>query len=261
MMLPDAIARHLAGKAGTADTVGLSGSSVTLFDDCVLKITEDTPDSRENQQVLSWLEGKIPVPKVIVCEFSQGKRWLLTEKVQGLMSCDKEYLRNPQVLISALAYSLQRLHSVDTTGCPEILTQETLLNRARYRVENGLVEMDLTEPETFGPDGFASPWELLTWLEKNRPESRLCLIHGDFCLPNIFLENGQLSAFIDLDDCGVGEAWRDIALCWRSLKHNADGTYGAPLYPDIDPDALFPALGIEPDWQQIRWHLLMDELF
>ena len=49
-------------------------------------------------------------------------------------------------------------------------------------------------------------------------------------------------------------------LCYRSLCHNADGTYG-PVYPNIQPEKLFDALQITPDWEKIRYYILLDELF
>ena len=78
--------------------------------------------------------------------------------------------------------------------------------------------------------------------------------------PNIFIKDGKVSGFVDLDDAGVGDRWRDIATCYRSLKHNFNGFYGGKIYPDFDPDALFDALGIEPDRHKLRYHILLDEL-
>ena len=77
---------------------------------------------------------------------------------------------------------------------------------------------------------------------------------------NVFFENGKVSGFIDLGDAGIADRWYDIALGYRSLKHNADGTYGA-YYADVHPDDLFKKLGIEPDWERIKYYILLDELF
>ena len=85
------------------------------------------------------------------------------------------------------------------------------------------------------------------------------LSHGDFCLPNIFIDHGKIGGFIDLGDTGVGDKWQDIALCYRSLKYNAAGYYGGKVYPDVRPEMLFDALGITPDWEKIRYYILLDE--
>lgn len=46
------------------------------------------------------------------------------------------------------------------------------------------------------------------------------LTHGDFCLPNILVENNKFKAFIDLGDSGIGDPWRDYAWCIWSLEYN-----------------------------------------
>ncbi len=123
------------------------------------------------------------------------------------------------------------------------------------------MDMDNVEPETFGPGGFESPSHLLHWLENSPVPSVPVLTHGDYCLPSVFLQNGQFRGFVDVGDTGLGEKWRDIALCWRSLRNNYNGSYGGKVYPDFDPNSLFEELHITPDWQQINYHLLLDELF
>ena len=69
-----------------------------------------------------------------------------------------------------------------------------------------------------------------------------------------------MSGYLDLGFCAVADRYQDIALCWRSLAHNSDGSYGA-AYPGIRPDALFDALGITPDREKVRYYILLDELF
>ncbi len=128
-------------------------------------------------------------------------------------------------------------------------------------MENNLVDVDDAEPETFGANGFENPEALLTWLQTHKPEYEPVLSHGDFCLPNIFLQDNQVTGFIDLGATGIGDKWRDIALCHRSLKHNCDGTFGDKVYPDFNPDLLFEELGIDPNSEKIRYYILLDELF
>ena len=261
MILPERIQSLLTGKTGHADSIGMSGSFVTVYDDCVLKVERETPATAQSIATMEWLGQRLNVPKVLAHETQDGYSFLLMSRIPGKMSCDREYLDRPEVLVRELAEGLKLLWSVDPTGCPGNFTLDALLSEAAYRVENGLVDVENVEPETFGAGGFRDPEALLHWLRENRPPSVPVLAHGDYCLPNVFLENGKLSGFIDIGDMGIGEQWRDIALCWRSLKHNFDGSYGGPVYPDFDPDILFDALGIVPDQQQFRYHLLLDELF
>lgn len=97
------------------------------------------------------------------------------------------------------------------------------------------------------------------------PEEDPVFSHGDYCLPNLFLKEGKVSGYMDLGRSGIADRYQDIALCYRSLKHNYSGRYGGKVYtqlnPDFRPESLFEELGIEPDWEKIRYYILLDELF
>lgn len=262
LLLPDEIRKLTAGKEYTTDDVGMSGSKILIFDDCVLKVLDSRLyDEEPGVRMLNWLKGKLPVPEVIFFGKDKDRRYLLMSRIPGEMSCSSYYLENPKELVALLAEALRMFWDTDISGCPEIRDIETELKDAGYRVENDLTDTSDAEPETYGKDGFEDPEALLDWLEKNKPDFEPVLSHGDFCLPNIFIEDGHISGFIDLGRAAVGDKWKDIALCYRSLKHNFDGTYGGKVYPDFDPDMLFDALGIEPDWEKIRYFILLDELF
>ena len=259
MKYPAKIAAILNNKAGHANNIGMSGSTVIMYEDCVLKIDNISDHTETSVATMRWLEDRISAAKVLYHEVADGKSWLLMSRVPGQMSCSEQYLSRPEILIPALSEGMKLLWRADTAGCPRVRTVDDMLKDARHRVENDLVDMENVQPETYSENGFRDPADLLRWLENNKPESVLTLAHGDYCLPNVFLKQDRFSGFIDLDDFGIGEKWRDIALCWRSLKNNANGYYGKCY--DLDADKLFPALGIEPDWQQIHYHILLDELF
>ena len=177
------------------------------------------------------------------------------------MSCDEYYMRRPNELIAGLAQAFRMLWSIDIKDCPRERNLEAELKEARMRVENHLIDMDDAESGTYGEGGFKGPEELLDWLENNKPGYEPVLSHGDFCLPNIFFDGGKVSGFIDLADTGIADKWRDIALCYRSLRWNSEGAYGGNVYPDVRSQKLFDALGIEPDMEKIRYYILLDELY
>ena len=260
MRIPENIRSHIAQKTGQTDNIGLSGSSVTVYDDCVLKCEKLNPWILEGIAAMGWSEGKIPVPKILCHEVEDGISYLLMEKMEGVMACSESLLEQPEVLTRALADGMRLLWQTDTAGCPRKRTLPQLLEEARYNIDNGRVDMDNVQPETFGENGFRDPDDLLNWLVNHPIPSEPVLSHGDYCLPNIFVKNGHFRGFIDVSDLGVGEKWRDIALCYRSLRDNWDGAYGGKVYV-FDPNLLFEALEIEPDWEKIRYHLLLDELF
>lgn len=260
MRQPAGIQALTAGKAFRLDQTGLSGSAIGLYESMVLKCEPVGRESDTNLRMLRWLEGKIPVPKVLACQEQAGFRWLLLSRLPGSMSCDEAWRADPERLVTVLAKAMKSLWLTDISDCPVDEGMDEKLRRAGETVASGLVNMDLVEPETFGQNGFASPAALLEWLQENRPEPDPVLSHGDFCLPNIFLDQWKLSGFLDLGRCGISDRWMDIAICWRSLRDNFGGHYGDPV-PGFDPDILFHKLGIEKDEKRLRYYLLVDELF
>ena len=259
--IPDNIQSLISGKEYTANDIGKSDAKVMVFDDCVLKIDPGSRQNEETVEVMNWLQGKLPVPKVLAFETDSDDQYLLMSRVTGRMSCDDYYMSRPKELIKCLAEAIRMLWSIDIKDCPRNRDLDTELKEARYRVENKLYDLSDSEPSTFAEGGFKSPEELLEWLENNKPDYEPVLSHGDLCLPNIFLDNGKVSGFIDLGDTGVGDKWRDIALCYRSLRWNSEGAYGGNVYPDVKSMMLFDELGIEPDMDKIRYFILLDELF
>lgn len=260
MKLPERILPHVAGRAYALDGVGHSGSTIALFDDRVLKIESDGEESAAALRMMTWLDGRVPVPRVIASAKENGLCYTLMTRVTGEMACAPQLIRAPQMLAGVLADALRMLWRVPVADCPVRCTLDEKLRRARARVEAGLVDVGDVEPETFGPGGFESPAALLCWLETHRPPEDVVLSHGDFCLPNVFIENGRVSGLIDLGRAGTADRWQDIALCLRSLRDNARGRFGAS-YPGFDEELLLRKLGLAPDREKIRYYLLLDELF
>ena len=261
-LIPDNIKKMIAGKEYSVNDVGMSGSMVMIFEDFVLKISDSRLyDDEPSVRIMNWLDGKIPAPKALAFEREGDYQYLLMSRVPGEMSCSEYYLEHPKELVTLLAVALKMLWSIDVSDCPNQGSLDDELKEARYRVKNNLVDTTDAEPGTYGENGFENPEDLLKWLENNKPDYEPVLSHGDFCLPNIFIEDGRISGFIDVGDTGIGDKWKDIALCYRSLKHNFDGTYGGKVYPDFDPNMLFDALGIEPNWKKINYYIPLDELY
>ncbi len=252
--LPNCINKHIENISYKFNDVGHSNSKVICFEnDLILKIDHSNTNSNMEITMMKWLQDKLPVPKIIeYCTFD-GYNYLLMSKMEGLMSCDKYYLDKPEELVRLLAEGLKILWKVDTTGCPYVNDVENKLKLARIQIDNGLVDLDNLEPETFSENGFKDLEELYKFLVDNKPKQDLVFSHGDYCLPNIFFKDHSVSGFIDLGNCGIADRWQDIALCVRSLEHNL----GSNKYEDL----LFKELGIEKNEEKIRYYILLDELF
>lgn len=153
------------------------------------------------------------------------------------------------------------LWSVNVSDCPYNNLIDNKLRLAEILVKSDLCGMENMEPGTYGEKGFSSPAELLQWLKANKPIVEPVFTHGDFCLPNIFSKNGEITGFIDLGRSGIADKYQDVALCYRSLRHNFDGKYGGKEYSGFSAEMLFEELEIVPNWELINFYILLDELF
>ncbi len=259
MRYPKAIADILKDAACQPENTGKSGAQVLVFPDYVLKIRPADSWDTVDTGILRWLEGRLPVPRVAAHAVEEGTDWLLMTRVRGRMLCDPWVMERPHVLLDAMAEALHLLWSVPAENLPFGRTVEQELDQAERYIASGRFDPSDCEPETFGPGGFEDPAALLSWLRRNQPPMEKVLTHGDFCLPNLFTDGAHLSGMIDLGSCGAGDRWRDLALGWRSIRHNSDGRYG--LYSNVNADDLFRAAGVPKDADRLRYYLLLDELF
>lgn len=261
--IPEKIKNFIGEQEYFKNGIGMSESEVLIYPKYVLKIQKQSVETDNERDIVTWLNKCIPIPEILDYCVEDGNAYTLMTKMQGIMLCDEEYLNNPTLLVKLIAKSLKLLWNTDVYSCPlKVSRLENRLKEARGNVENGLVDMDNVEPETFGESGFACPKELLEWLEKNQPEEDLVLSHGDFCLPNIFGYGNELSGFIDLGKMGPADRWQDIAIAIRSLKHNFEGKYHqGKKYFDFKPEMLLEELEIKMDEEKYKYYILLDELF
>ena len=259
--IPAAILPHMPAETGSPDRIGCSGATVEIYQDRVLKVQEECNVSLNEYHMLTWLQGRLCVPRVIAADCEEGMRWLLMSRVPGAYLCTEALLDDQERLAELCAEALKRLWAVDVNSCP---TDRTLASKFT-EIEDGLRSGRLTvesspQPEVFeGPESFASPAALFEWLVKNRPQEDLVLSHGDLCLPNIFADGGCLTGFIDVGLSGVADRWVDIEKLQWSMWANTTGVFGGRARP-FDRRLLFSALGMEPDEERLRYYSLLDAL-
>lgn len=261
IQLPFKIRTKIQDQHFQLDSIGLSGSQVYLFQNQILKVQEENEEARNEYRMMEWLKGRLPVPEVIAHVCEGGKSYLLMTRIEGSMAFQEEYMSNPYRLTGLLAEALKLLWQFDITVCPCEWGVDRKLAMAGYWVAHDMVSMEDAEPDTYGEGGFRSPRELYQWLLEHKPQEDLVLTHGDFTLPNLLFQGEELKGYIDLGRMGTGDRWQDIALCYRSLVHNYDGKYGGKKYEGFSPKLLFEQLGMEPDWEKIKYYILLDELF
>lgn len=262
LTLPKSISKKIEGKNLTLDTLGASDSSVYIFDESVLKIEKTGDNANREAEALQWLCGKLPVPQVLAFAQENGLNYLLMSKMHGTMACDAFTDDAVDIAVTALADGLKRLWSIDISDCPFDSRLPKRLTQAKYNIENGLVDTDDFEPNTLGENGFADLDALYDFLETHQPPEDLVFTHGDYCLPNIFTENGKTVGFIDLGKAGIADRWQDIALCVRSLQYNLCDLCALPYDVFLKAkNRLYSLLHMEEDAEKLRYYILLDELF
>lgn len=251
----------IQGHSFETDSIGCSGAHIFMFDNnLVLKVEPIREDENSEYRMLEWLQGRLPVPEIVKFHSDGISNYLLMTRLPGKMACDPESIADGEKMVRLLAKGLKKIWMVDTEGCPRTVGLDNKLEEALERVRNNQVDLDDAEPETFGPDGFENPLALYEYLRNNRPKEEPVLVHGDYCLPNIFFAKDEISGYLDLGNCGIGDKWKDIALAVRSIRHNLEEAGKKEEYPSLYR-SFFEELGLEPDEEKIRYYILLDELF
>lgn len=148
---------------------------------------------------------------------SLEKDWLLTKAVPGEDCTHSMYAQDQKRLCDLTAQLLRRLHDTPHSGCPIADHTRQYLARAKRNWENKCYDVDLF-PDNWG---YGTPQEAWRVVEENGKYLKTdTLLHGDYCLPNIMLDNWKFTGFIDLDSGGVGD--RHVDLFWGiwSLQFN-----------------------------------------
>ena len=162
-----------------------------------------------------FFHSKGLAPEMLAYE-SDEFDWMLTKKALGEDCTDPMYLADPKRLCDLTATLLRQLHDVDITGCPVNRTADYLAT-ARENYKNQRYDIELF-PDNWG---YATPEEAWAEIEKNGASLAAdTLLHGDYCLPNIMLNNWQFSSFIDLDTAGIGDRHVDLFWGMWSLNFN-----------------------------------------
>lgn len=144
----------------------------------------------------------------VVSYISEEKDWLVTEKISGEDCTFKAYLDEPKKLCDTIAELLRELHNVDFSDCPIQDRTKTYFDAVEENYKKGIFDPSFM----LGFDGFDACRAYEYVCERKGLFTNDALIHGDYCLPNIMLDNFKFSGFIDLGNGGVGD--RHIDLFW-----------------------------------------------
>ena len=167
--------------------------------------------------------------------------YLLTRRIPGEDCTHEMYRAEPAKLCDVIAEQLRNLHEVRIDGCPV----KDRLDRYKSLVLSG------NEHGKYEPELFRGLWEFSSGEDAREAARRgmpflkkEVLIHGDYCLPNIILNNWRFSGFIDVGNGGISDRHIDILWGIWTLAFNLGTTRWTERFMDaygrevIDPDLL-----------------------
>ena len=148
-----------------------------------------------------------------VVKYSSGERdWLLTSRVSGEDCTHSDYLSDPKRLCDLLATKLRELHKTDFSLCPIMNHKENYIATVERNYRAGQYDLSYFDGASTADEAFGILQDGKSLLKSDT------LLHGDYCLPNIMLDNWRFSGFIDLGNGGVGD--RHVDLFWGAWTLN-----------------------------------------
>lgn len=226
----------------------LTGTSVNLY----IKIQSLTAvESLFNEKErLEWLQGKLPVPEVVYFGKDDFNEYLLITEIAGVNASEKSFEMMLPALMKQLAIGLREVHEIKIDNCPFNQRLESKIEEARKRVQSKLVDEEDFDQIRLG----LTAEELLKELLLKRPMMEdLVFTHGDYCLPNIIIDKGKFSGFIDWGRAGVADRYQDLALAVRSITYNFGKEYVQHFLDEYGVKEL--------DESKIYFYQLLDEFF
>jgi len=255
-LLPGKLSDLIIGYRSQVITGGQSGAQVFRltqdgFPTYYLKTANITQDVSAEAQVLKWLSDKLPVPEIILHLLDDETEYLLTTEIPGSDASQLCNDKPTEEIVAQLAEGLRMIHSIRIDDCPfNRCVDVTINNEAYRRMEQGLADVEDFDSQRMGK----SLSELYQQLLSTRPSSEdLVFTHGDYCLPNIIINDNTISGFIDWGRGGVADRYQDLALAARSLEYNTSRKLTQELFRMYGID--------EIDWKKVEFYTLLDEFF
>lgn len=248
---------HLAGGVSDAEVMALrwpDGATAVLKSADPVGPGAGADLLADERDRLEWLQGRVPVPEVQgwASDPSSGRAHLLLSTLPGVSAIDPRARGEVEALVRALAAGLRRFHELPRDECPFAAPVDARLAIAGARVRAGLVDEDDFEL-AYQRYPVERLYELLLEARRGVAEDDLVVVHGDFSLANVMVDQGEVVGFVDVGRCGLSDRYLDLAIAARSLAHH------------VSPEALGPFFveyGIDyPDLGKIDFYVLLDEFF
>ena len=169
-------------------------------------------------EVLRALEGSgIPAPGVVYVESeggALGSAYVMTciegETIPKKILRDPKFAEGRDQIAAQCGTALAKLHATDQAKLPQLPKHDAAHQLKQY--ETILRERDIKRPV----------FEMaLCWLKDNLPDSAQdnCVVHGDFRMGNLMIDERGLAAILDWELCHIGNPREDMGwICTNSWR-------------------------------------------
>ena len=195
-------------KLGRSDTKVFKTKLKSNYQEVILKIqyTENKNNLKEEYERLKWIEVKLNTPKAYYYNEKDNIKYLIMEYKKGTPSFKFDDIGYQ------LGKALKQIHQVNIENCPfNKYSPEQLLS-------NFLDKLDSIYPEIQDNYKDETKETVIEFMKENIPTDKV-LTHGDYSMPNILINDGEIS-FIDLGELGISTKYLDIYYLMKSLKIN-----------------------------------------
>lgn len=214
---PDSV-KYFIKDANIYDSSCSSEASVIFVDkDSGYFVKTAAKGALLDEYIMTKYFNSLGLSAQVVEYISSDKDYLVTVKIIGEDCISDKYLANPMRLCDTLAKNLRLLHSINYQDCPITNHTKRYLARAESNYISGNYDKSMF-PDSFGYRSADEAHAVI--LANSNLLKNDTLIHGDYCLPNIVLNDWRLSGFIDLGNGGVGDRHVDIFWAIWTLFYN-----------------------------------------
>ncbi|MBQ6715418.1 MAG: phosphotransferase [Clostridia bacterium] len=215
-IFPEEIQKIIGNKAVETDDVGRSGALVAFIgSDLVLK---KAPKGKLHNayRMQSFFYDHDLAPEVVFY-LSDDSDYLISARASGKSAIDKENLKFPARLAGAMGELLLKIHSLPIEKCPV----QNLTDNLYEEFDRSVQRNEGLYQHIADYIGLHSLPEAVATAEKARSLLKNdTVLHGDYCLPNIMLENLTGKHVIDVGEGGVGDRHFDLFWGLWSLSYN-----------------------------------------
>ena len=191
----------------------------------------------------------VPVPEVVVDGSTSDAlerpfmvvRYIDGETIARRILRDDVFSHVRSTFVGDVAAALARLHAMPTDVVAGLDSSDQLTMYDKL-----LCDLDQPHPA----------FELvIRWLQEHRPATaRRTIVHGDFRLGNLLVDENGLRAVLDWELAHIGDPMEDLGwLCVRAWRFGSR----RPVAGVADYDELFDAYesesGVRPDPEVVRW--------